>query len=45
MILSDAEYQARVIRAQAAMKAVGIDALLLTTDADIRYVTGFLTRF
>lgn len=39
------EYEARVARAQAVMAKTGLDALLLTTEADIRYVTGFLTRF
>ncbi|MEP3333984.1 Xaa-Pro peptidase family protein [Sedimentitalea sp.] len=39
------EYKARVERAQGLMSKAGLDALLLTTEADIRYVTGFLTRF
>lgn len=39
------EYEARVERAQGLMSKAGLDALLLTTEADIRYVTGFLTRF
>ena len=39
------EYQARVAGLQAAMAAEGLDALLLTTEADVRYLTGFLTRF
>jgi Xaa-Pro aminopeptidase len=39
------EYQARVAGLQAAMAAEGLDALLLTTEADVRYFTGFLTRF
>lgn len=30
---------------QAGMAAAGLDALLLTTAADIFYITGFLTRF
>lgn len=42
---SDAEFQARAGRAQEAMAAAGLDALLLTTEADIRYFTGFLTNF
>ncbi len=29
---------------QAGMAAAGLDALRLTTEADVRYVTGFLTR-
>jgi Xaa-Pro aminopeptidase len=40
-----AEYRARVARAQAMMSEAGLDALLLTTEPEIRYVTGFLTRF
>lgn len=41
----EAEYRARVEKAQAAMTNAGLAALLLTTEADIRYFTGFLTRF
>jgi Xaa-Pro aminopeptidase len=40
-----AEYEARVTRAQDLMQEAALDALLLTTEADIRYVAGFLTRF
>ena len=39
------EYQARVTQAQERMSRIGIEALLLTTEADVRYFTGFLTRF
>ena len=39
------EYQARLARAQSAMGAQNIDALLLTRETEIRYFTGFLTRF
>lgn len=39
------EFQARVRRAQSAMTAKGIDALFLTTEPQIRYFTGYLTRF
>jgi len=39
------EYQGRLQRAQRRMGAADLDALLLTTEADIRYFTGFLTRF
>ena len=39
------EYAARLARAQAAMERAGIGALLLTTEAELRYFTGFLTRF
>ncbi len=42
---AEAEYRARTARAQRAMAEAGIDALLLTTEADLRYFTGFLTRF
>lgn len=44
-VFPEAEYRARVARAQALMQAAALDALLLTTEADVRYVTGFLTRF
>jgi Xaa-Pro aminopeptidase len=39
------EYQGRVARAQALMREQGLAALLLTTEPEIRYFTGFLTRF
>jgi Xaa-Pro aminopeptidase len=39
------EFEARTLRAQTLMQAARIEALLLTTEADIRYFTGFLTRF
>lgn len=39
------EYQARVARAQDAMARAGLAALFLTTEPEIRYFTGFLTRF
>jgi Xaa-Pro aminopeptidase len=39
------EYQNRTERAQALMAAQGLDALLLTTEPEVRYFTGFLTRF
>lgn len=40
-----AEYHARLARAQGLMQPQGLAALLLTTEAEIRYFTGFLTRF
>lgn len=40
-----AEFRARVARAQALMAQAGLDALLLTTEPELRYYTGFLTRF
>lgn len=39
------EYKARTARAQALMADRGIDALLLTTEPEVRYFTGYLTRF
>lgn len=39
------EFEARVARAQRAMAEVGMDALLLTTEPEVRYFTGFLTQF
>ncbi|MGB1157205.1 MAG: M24 family metallopeptidase [Alphaproteobacteria bacterium] len=41
----NSEFAARTARVQAAMAQAGLDALLLTTEADVRYMTGFLTRF
>lgn len=40
-----AEFEARLGRAQAAMGAADLDALLLTTEPEVRYFTGYLTRF
>lgn len=40
-----AEFAARTRRAQAMMAQAGLGALLLTTEADVRYFTGYLTRF
>ncbi len=39
------EFVRRTGALQAEMAKVGLDALLLTTEPDVRYVTGFLTRF
>lgn len=39
------EYQERARRVQAQMHAAGIDVLWLSTEADIRYLSGFLTQF
>lgn len=39
------EFERRTGALQRAMQAADLDALLLTTEPDIRYVTGFLTRF
>ncbi|MGA9254373.1 MAG: Xaa-Pro peptidase family protein [Roseobacter sp.] len=38
-------YGLRLAQIQARMARVGIAALLLTTEADVRYFTGYLTRF
>lgn len=40
-----AEYEARTARAQAMMAEAGIDLLLLTTEPEFRYFSGFLTQF
>ena len=40
-----AEFEARTRRAQDMMRSANLDALLLTTEADLRYFTGYLTRF
>lgn len=39
------EFQARLARAQALMAKHGLGALLLTTEPELRYFTGYLTRF
>ncbi|WP_323795121.1 Xaa-Pro peptidase family protein [Nisaea sp.] len=39
------EFEARVARAQALMAAEGLDLLLLTTEPEVRYFSGFLTQF
>ncbi len=39
------EFQARVARAQNHMEAANLNALLLTTEPEVRYFTGYLTRF
>ncbi len=41
----EAEYRTRTRLAQLAMAQTGLDALLLTTEPELRYFTGFLTRF
>jgi Xaa-Pro aminopeptidase len=40
-----AEFEARTQRAQRMMRDYEFDALLLTTEAQVRYFTGFLTQF
>ena len=39
------EFEARVAKAQRLMTSNGLDALLLTTEPEVRYFTGYLTRF
>ncbi|MEX3012048.1 M24 family metallopeptidase [Hoeflea sp. TYP-13] len=39
------EFQQRLSRAQHLMAGADLDALLLTTEPEVRYFTGFLTRF
>ena len=39
------EFQSRTHNAQRLMREEGIDALLLTTEPEFRYFSGFLTRF
>lgn len=39
------EFEARVARAQHRMQEAGLSALLLTTEPELRYFTGYLTRF
>ncbi|MBY5935241.1 Xaa-Pro peptidase family protein [Tateyamaria omphalii] len=41
----EAEFERRTRNAQALMAEAGLSALLLTTEPEIRYYTGFLTRF
>jgi Xaa-Pro aminopeptidase len=42
---SQSEFEARTERAQHLMRADEIDAMLLTTEAHVRYFSGFLTQF
>jgi len=42
---AEAEYRERVARAQRLMATSGIAALLLTTEPEFRYFSGYLTRF
>lgn len=39
------EYESRTHRAQLLMAEHGLDALLLTTEPEVRYFSGYLTRF
>jgi len=42
---SNDEFAGRTKRAQDAMARAGLAALLLTTEPEVRYFSGFLTRF
>ena len=42
---AEAEFRDRTRRAQERMQRHGLSALLLTTEPEVRYYTGFLTRF
>ena len=42
---SATEFEQRTVRAQRLMAAAGLDAMLLTTEPEVRYFSGFLTRF
>ncbi len=39
------EFEARTAKAQAQMAEAGIDAILLTTEPELRYFSGYLTQF
>ena len=41
----ESEYSHRLERAHKFLKKQNLDALLLTSEVDIRYFTGFLTQF
>lgn len=41
----DAEFEQRTRAAQGLMAEAGLSAILLTTEPEVRYYTGFLTRF
>ncbi|MBT9383677.1 Xaa-Pro peptidase family protein [Pseudooceanicola sp. CBS1P-1] len=41
----EAEHRARLAACQRAMAEAGLEALLLTTEPELRYLSGFLTRF
>ena len=44
-VFPESEFRARLTRLRSEMEKSGLDALLLTSAADIFYMTGFLTRF
>ena len=39
------EFETRTERAQNMMRTLEVDAILLTTEAHVRYFSGFLTQF
>ncbi len=39
------EFEARTARVQRKMRELKIDGMLLTTEPQVRYFTGFLTQF
>nr|WP_319384425.1 Xaa-Pro peptidase family protein [uncultured Roseibium sp.] len=41
----ETEFEGRLTRAQRAMRSEGLDALFFTTEAELRYFTGFRTLF
>jgi Xaa-Pro aminopeptidase len=41
----DSEFEGRLSKAQMMMASARLDALLLTTEPEVRYFTGFLTQF
>jgi Xaa-Pro aminopeptidase len=43
--LPPSEFEQRLERAQRGMAAAGLDALLLTTEPEVRWFSGFLTEF
>ena len=42
---AEAEYLDRIHKTQRLMASAGISVLLLTSEPDVRYYTGYLTRF
>lgn len=42
---AQAEFEARLTKAQGLMAAQGLDAILLTSEAEVRYFSGFQTLF
>ena len=40
-----AEFEQRLARAQTMMRALKLDAVLLTTETNVRYFSGYFTQF